>query len=139
VALGLGGAGQVLGRLGYRKLAAHTTVRGRTALILGTSAVTTAVLGLVPGPAVLLVAGAVLAGVARGVFTLVQATAVTDRWGPVHYGRLSGLIGVPITVAAAVAPWAGSAMADWFGGYAPGFLVLAAVGAMAALLSLRSV
>ncbi|MGW4213712.1 MFS transporter [Lentzea sp. NPDC004789] len=137
LALGLGGAGQVLGRLGYGKLAARTTVRSRTVLVLVASASTTAVLGLVPGPAMLLVAGAVLAGVARGVFTLVQATAVTDRWGPVHYGRLSGLIGVPITIAAAIAPWAGSAMATWFGGYAPGFLVLAAVGAVAALLSLR--
>ncbi|MDX8149924.1 MFS transporter, partial [Lentzea sp. BCCO 10_0061] len=86
VALGLGGVGQVLGRLGYARLTAKTSVRTRTALILLASAVVTALLGVVPGPALLLIAGSVLAGVTRGIFTLVQATAITDRWGAVHYG-----------------------------------------------------
>ena len=38
--------------------------------------------GLLPGPAALLVAAAMLAGAARAIFTLLQATAVTDRWAP---------------------------------------------------------
>ncbi|MFC0548304.1 hypothetical protein [Kutzneria chonburiensis] len=33
-------------------------------------------------PAVLLVLVTVLVGAVRGIFTLVQATAVSDRWGP---------------------------------------------------------
>jgi ABC-type methionine transport system permease subunit len=45
-ALGLGGLGQVLGRLGYRRLVAATTVRLRGVLILALTA--TALLGLLP-------------------------------------------------------------------------------------------
>ncbi|MDX8149922.1 MFS transporter, partial [Lentzea sp. BCCO 10_0061] len=139
VALGLGGVGQVLGRLGYARLTAKTSVRTRTALILLASAVVTALLGVVPGPALLLIAGSVLAGVARGIFTLVQATAITDRWGAVHYGQLSGLLAVPVMLTAAIAPWAGSAMASWLGGYPAVFVVLGAIGVLAAALSTASV
>ncbi|GLY49917.1 MFS transporter [Lentzea sp. NBRC 102530] len=138
-ALGLGGVGQVLGRLGYARLTARTTVRTRTALILLASAAVTTLLGLVPGPALLLIAGSVLAGVARGIFTLVQATAVTDRWGAVHYGRLSGLLAVPVMLSAAIAPWAGSALAGWLGGYPAVFVVLGIIGVVAAGLSTTSV
>lgn len=139
VALGLGGVGQVLGRLGYARLTAKTSVRTRTALVLLVSAVVTTLLGLVPGPALLLIAGSVLAGVTRGIFTLVQATAVTDRWGAVHYGRLSGLLTVPVMLTAAIAPWAGSALAGWLGGYPAVFVVLGIIGVVAAGLSTASV
>src|SRR5262245_51308568 len=71
-ALGLGGLGQVLGRLGYRRLVAITTVRIRGVLILALTAAATALLGFLPGPAALVIATAMLAGAARGVFTLLQ-------------------------------------------------------------------
>ena len=92
VALGLGGVGQVLGRLGYGRLTTATTVRTRTAIVLLAAAATIVLLGLLPGPALALLIAAVLAGSARGIFTLLQATAVTDRWGATHYGRLNGLL-----------------------------------------------
>lgn len=133
-ALGLGGAGQVLGRLGYARLAAATTVRARTVGVLAVSAVATALLGLLPGPAVLLVAAAVLAGAARGLVTLLQATAITDRWGAAHYGRLSGIVAAPALAASAVAPWAGAALAGPLGGYPAVFLLLAAAAVAAAVL-----
>jgi cyanate permease len=76
-ALGLGGAGQVLGRLGYSALTRRTSVRIRTAIILLATSATTALLGLLTSVAALIVA-AIVAGMARGVFTLLQATAVTD-------------------------------------------------------------
>ncbi|WP_439658577.1 MFS transporter [Lentzea sp. HUAS TT2] len=139
IALGLGGVGQVLGRLGYARLTARTTVRTRTLLVLLVSAAVTALLGVVPGPALLLIAGAVLAGVTRGIFTLVQATAITDRWGAVHYGQLNGLLTAPVMLTAAIAPWAGSAMAAWLGGYPAVFVVLGLVGVLAAALSTASV
>jgi Na+/melibiose symporter-like transporter len=94
-ALGLGGLGQVLGRLGYSRLTAHLGVRIRGVVILALSAAATALLAVLPGPPVLLVAAAMLAGAARGVFTLLQATAISDRWGAVHYGRINGLLSVP--------------------------------------------
>ncbi len=87
----------------------------------------------------LLIAGSVLAGVTRGIFTLVQATAITDRWGAVHYGQLNGLLTAPVMLTAAIAPWAGSAMAGWLGGYPAVFVVLGTIGLLAAALSTASV
>jgi MFS family permease len=138
-ALGLGGLGQVLGRLGYGTLTAHTSVRLRGVLILAASAAATALLALLPGPAALLIAGAMLAGAARGVFTLMQATAISDRWGATHYGRLNGILSAPAMVATALAPWAGAAMSEVLGGYPIVFAVLAGVAALAALLAAGSV
>ncbi|MGW7531697.1 MFS transporter [Amycolatopsis sp. NPDC054798] len=137
VALGLGGAGQVAGRLGYAALTRHTSVRTRTALILLAMAATTALLGLLTTvPA--LIAAAILAGMARGVFTLLQATAVTDRWGATHYGHLTGLLSAPLTITMALAPFAGAALAGLLDGYATAFLLLGAITVAAALLSLAS-
>ncbi|HWM02219.1 MAG TPA: MFS transporter [Actinophytocola sp.] len=138
-ALGLGGVGQVLGRLGYTRLVAATSVRFRGVLILALTAIATGLLGLLPGPAALLIAAAMLAGAARGVFTLLQATAVSDRWGAAHYGRLNGLLSAPAMLATALAPWAGAALAQAFGGYPVVFAVLAGVAAVAALLAVGSV
>ena len=138
-ALGLGGAGQVLGRLGYARLVASTSVQARTALVLLAAAVATGALAVVTGPPTVVIILGVLVGVTRGVFTLVQATAVTDRWGSAHYGRLSGLLSAPLMITAAFAPWAGSALAGALGGYPGVFGVLAGVGVLAAGLPLASV
>ena len=137
-ALGLGGAGQVLGRLGYGRLAAHTGIRTRTVLVLAASAATTALLGVLPGPAALLIAVAVLVGATRGIFTLLQATAISDRWGALHYGHLNGLLSAPILFATALAPWAGTALADTLGGYPTAFAALAGITALAAILATAS-
>nr|WP_246106849.1 MFS transporter [Pseudonocardia kunmingensis] len=138
-ALGLGGLGQVLGRLGYATLTAHTSVRIRSVVILAASAVATALLAVLPGPAVLLIGAAMLAGAARGVFTLLQATAISDRWGAAHYGRLNGLLSAPAMIATALAPWAGAALATALGGYSTVFAVLAGLAALAAVLAIGSV
>jgi MFS family permease len=138
-ALGLGGLGQVLGRLGYPTLARRAGVRLRAVLIFGGLATTTALLALLPGPAVALIAAAVLAGAARGVFTLLQATAVSDRWGAMHYGRLNGLFLAPATVATALAPWAGAALSEVMGGYPAVFVLLAALAVVAAALAMGTV
>ena len=134
-ALGLGGAGQTLGRTLYASLAARTTVTVRTATLITLGGVTTAGLALVPGPVPLLVVLAVLAGVVRGNLTLLQATAVTDRWGTTHYGRLSALLTAPASVAGALAPWAGAALAGPLGGYDALFLALAGSSLAAAALA----
>lgn len=138
-ALGLGGLGQVLGRLGYGRLDRMTSVRARTIAILALTAATTALLAVLPGPPTLLVAAAMLAGAVRGVFTLLQATAVSDRWGTAHYGRLNALLSAPTVVATALAPWAGAALAEVLGGYPAVFAVLAGVAGLAAVLAVGSV
>jgi MFS family permease len=100
-------------------------------------AVTTALLGVFTSLAALVIV-AVLAGFVRGIMTLLQATAVTDRWGSTHYGHLSGVLSAPVTLATAMGPWIGAALASLLGGYAPMFLVLGGLGALAAVISWAS-
>lgn len=106
--------------------------------MVGLGGLTTAALGVIAGPYALLVALAVVAGTIRGNLTLLQATAVTDRWGTTHYGRLSGLLAAPAHTAAALAPFAGAALAAPLGGYPALFVLLAALSAVAAVTSLGS-
>ncbi|WP_433476186.1 MFS transporter [Spirillospora sp. CA-142024] len=138
-ALGLGGLGQVAGRLCYGSLARRSSVRTRTVCILAGSAVTTTALAALPGPIALLIVIAVLAGTMRGIATLLQATAISDRWGTAAYGSLSGILAAPATIAGAVAPVAGATIATALGGYPTLFAALAATAGLAALLAAGSV
>ncbi|WUT48848.1 MFS transporter [Streptomyces pseudovenezuelae] len=105
----------------------------RTTILIALGGLTTAAFAAAPGPYALLIAVSVVAGMVRGNLTLLQATAITDRWGATHYGRLSGLLAAPATTAAALAPFAGAALATPLGGYGPLFLLLATVSVAAAL------
>lgn len=134
VALGVGGAGQVLGRVGYQTLVRRLSVVPRTVIIMAGVAATTALLGLFTSYAALVVV-AVAAGMVRGVMTLLQATAVTERWGATHYGHLSGILSAPTMIATALSPFVGAALAGLFGGYAAMFVVLGGVAALAAALA----
>ncbi|MCX5316113.1 MFS transporter [Streptomyces sp. NBC_00154] len=132
-ALGLGGAGQTLGRTVYAALARRTRPAARTAVLIALGGVTTGALAVVSGPYSLLVVLSMAAGMVRGNLTLLQATAVTDRWGTSHYGRLSGLLAAPTGIAAALAPFAGATLAAMIGGYARLFGALAVLSGLAAL------
>lgn len=134
-ALGLGGVGQVLGRLGYGALIRRTGVRGRTVLVFLLAGITTLALGMIPGPVAAIVGASVVAGAVRGVATLLQATAVSDRWGAASYGALSAILGAPAVAAAALAPWAGAGLAAVMGGYPALFVLLAGLLGAAALLA----
>jgi MFS family permease len=134
-ALGLGGAGQVAGRLCYRALESRTGARGRAAAVIAAGAAVTLLLGLLPGPAALLVAASVIAGAVRGVFTLTEATLVADWWGADRYAVINGMFNAPLTAAGAVAPTVGAGIAAVTGSYPAMFAVLAAVAAAAAALA----
>ncbi|MBF6488838.1 MFS transporter [Nocardia otitidiscaviarum] len=138
LALGLGGAGQLLGRIGYLALVARTSVASRTVAIVAATALATALLGVGTTVPVLIAIG-IGAGVIRGLFTLIKATAITDRWGATHYGRLNGLLSAPVVIVMALAPWAGSLLSAWTGDYARAYLVLALLAAPAAVLAGRTV
>ncbi|MFE6097915.1 hypothetical protein [Streptomyces nigra] len=71
----------------------------------------TATFAAVPGPCILLIFVSVMVGMVRGNLTLLQATAITDPRGAMHYGRLSGLLAAPATTASAHAPFVGAALA----------------------------
>jgi hypothetical protein len=83
---------QPLGRTLYATLARRTGVTTRTVTLITAGGVITAALALTPGPYPLLLLLAIVAGMDRGNLTLLQATAVSDRWGTTHYGHLSGLL-----------------------------------------------
>ncbi|WP_230193460.1 MFS transporter [Streptomyces coriariae] len=134
-ALGLGGAGQTLGRTLYATLARRSSPALRAAVLIGLGGATTAAFALIPGPYPLLATLAVTAGTVRGNLTLLQATAITDRWGTHRYGRLSGLLAAPATTASALAPFAGTALAVPLGGYPHLFAALALVSALAAVMA----
>jgi MFS family permease len=136
--LGLLGAGQLLGRIAYAPLSARTSAAGRTVTILLGSAAAIGLLAALPGPASLLVVVAVLVGAARGAGTLLQATIVADRWGSARYGTLSGFFAAPITAAAALAPWAGTALAEMTGSYPATFWLLSGSLLVAAAVAYRS-
>jgi len=138
IALGVGGAGQVAGRLGYGRLNRWSSAAGRASFVLGLAAASTVFLAVSASTFVLALLGSAIAGVARGLLTLIQATAVTDRWGIVHFGRLNGILLAPVTLAAALAPFGGAALAEESGGFREAFVILAAVCAVAAALALRT-
>jgi predicted MFS family arabinose efflux permease len=126
-ALALVGAGQVAGRLGYAALARRTSPRGRTMVILTAGAVTIA-----------LFAVALLAGAARGTYTLLQATAVSDRWGIRDFPTVNGIFSAPTTIAMAVAPAGGALLAAQFGSYPAAFYLLAGLTFTGAALAART-
>ncbi len=134
-ALGIGGFGQVIGRLGYARLAARTDLVPRTVAIFGVSAVSTGILAVVPGPYIVIVAASLIAGYTRGLATLLGATAISDRWGIDNYARLNGIFSGPLMAAAAIAPFLGAGLALLPGGFPFAFGVLAAIGALGTVIA----
>lgn len=134
-ALGLGGVGQVIGRMGYGLLARRVRTVPRTVAVVALGGVTTALLGATSGPIGLLVAIAMIAGAVRGISTLLQATAVPERWGTAQYGTLNAALSAPVTIAIAVAPWASASMATVMGGYPQLFGALAMVSLAASAIA----
>ena len=133
--LGLSGAGQVAGRLAYPPLDRLLSPNARSAAVMGVMGVTLAALALVPGPPLVLVLVAVLGGAARGLFTLVGATLVSDHWGAQRYAAINGVYHAPKGVAAALAPAFGAGVAAITGGYPAMFGVLAALALAGAALA----
>jgi len=138
MALGVGGAGQVAGRLFYGPVLTKLPVRARMVATLLAASLTTIGLATVHDPLLLVGAVAFAAGTARGIFTLVKATAVADRWGTAAYGARNSLISGSVTAVAALAPWVCAALAEAIGSFASTFLLLGGLAAVAAALTPRT-
>ncbi len=136
VALGIGGAGQVAGRLFYAPVLTRWSPRARTVATLAAASVSTLALALVHQPVAVVCALSFAAGIARGIFTLIQATAVSDRWGTHDYGARSGILSGGVLTASAFAPWIGTLLASALGSYAAAFVILA-IGCLAATALVR--
>ncbi len=117
IALGIGGAGQVAGRLVYGPIVARLSVRPRTIAVVAAGALTTLALAVSAGSLFLACAASFAAGTARGMFTLIQATAVADRWGTRAVGARTAVLSGGVMAASAFAPWLGTLLAELTGGF----------------------
>jgi len=123
--MAVGGVGQVTGRLFYGRLSAVAGPAARAWLTLGLVSLSTMAFAETPSPFALVAIVSFAGGMARGMFTLVQATAISDRWGPTAYGARNGVLSGWTMGASALAPWAGSFLADHTGGHSVAFWFLA--------------
>ena len=130
-ALGLLGAGQVIGRLVYVALPHRTAPWVPLVATSGLAVVLLGLMAIVPGPPWLLIAIGMAAGAVRGAQTLVQGSAVADRWGTRNYGSINGVFAAPITAVSALGPALGPVVAAGLGGYAAMALVMAGVAVVA--------
>lgn len=132
------GAGQVLGRLGYPTLTRRTSPRARTTAILAAGAVPIALLAVLPGPVSAVIVTATCVGAVRGTYTLLQATAVSDRWGTDQFATLNGIFVAPAIAATAIAPAGGALLADRLGSYPAAYHLLAILTLAGAALAVAS-
>jgi MFS family permease len=131
--LGLIGAGQVLGRLVYLALP-HTAAPWIAPALIGTAgSAILAAFGFATQPGWIF-ATAITAGAVRGALTLVQASAVADRWGAHAYGRLNGVLAAPVSALTALSPGVGVAIASAEGSYQTMAYTMAAVCLVGAVL-----
>ena len=138
IALGLVGFGQVVGRFGYPSLERHTSTRTRTVVLFAAGAVGLWLLAFVPGPVWALIGIAMLCGAVRGCLTLLQATAVSDRWGTRDFGAVNGVFVAPVIALTALAPVAGPALAGLLGGFPAMVMLMAALVTGATALAART-
>lgn len=131
IVLGVVGLGQLLGRLGFGRFSAPGVRSIRNIVIVASLVSSTLLLVVVAGPVWAVVAIAILFGAARGAGTLMHATAVVEVWGPERYGALVGVFGMPITLAQALSPWIGAALAGVLGSFAAMDVAMAIAAAIA--------
>lgn len=134
--LGLIGAGQVLGRLVYLAVPHTASPWIAPALVGILGAVVLAGFAAASHP-VWIFTTAIVAGAIRGGLTLVQASAIADRWGSRSYGRLNGMLTGPVAALTALAPAAAATVAASLGSYSAMGFVMAAVCAIGGLLVIR--
>lgn len=132
--LGLVGVGQVVGRILFTVLNRVVPLPLRPLLVGVSASVSLAAFAFVTGPLALLVLLALLAGAARGALTLVQATAVVERWGTHRLGTHTGVFSAPITASIALAPVGGVALAAVVGSFPIAAGVLAALAGIGTLI-----
>src|SRR5699024_12297266 len=116
----------------------HAAARPRTVILFAAGAVGLWLLAPVPGPTWLLIGIGMVVGAVRGCITLLQATAVSDRWGTKNVGAVNGVFVAPITAGTALAPVTGPALAGVLGGYPMMAVAMAGLLRLTTLLSART-
>ncbi|WP_216658774.1 MFS transporter [Nocardioides sp. zg-1230] len=136
VALGVGGVGQVVGRVFYGPVLSRLGPTTRAVTTIAGVVATTGALALWQSPYAFVCVLSFLSGTVRGIFTLIQATAVVDRWGVGDIGHRNGILTGAVTVVAAFAPWVGAVLATVLGSYDATFALLAGLAVVSVLVLL---
>lgn len=134
-ALGMVGLGQVVGRLLYLTTPRNAAPWVPLVITAVLASVSLFLVALIPGPIWLLVALGMLAGAVRGAQTLVQASAVVDRWGAAQYGSINGFFAAPLTMILAFGPALGPFVAENTGSYTAMAIIAAALAACSAVIA----
>lgn len=135
ITLGLVGAGQLAGRVLFMVLPRGLPPWLPLAAVAASTALALLAIAVLEGPTSTLVVVAVVAGAIRGTQTLVQANAVSDRWGSANYGAINGVFSAPLTVLVALTPALGPLFAEASGSFAAMTAILAGVAALGAILA----
>lgn len=127
------GPAQVAGRVALMAVASRMDARSAGRIVTVMFSVAIAMLMLQPEAAVMLFVAMGTYGAANGIMTIVRGTAVPELLWREGYGAVNGLIGLPASVAQALAPTAAALIWQATGGYmAVLWLILALSAAMAA-------
>jgi len=132
--LGIIGAGQVLGRMIFYAIPGRRIPWVQLSVAGGLSAIMLLLMGVIAAPFIAVALIVFLVGAGRGAMTLVDATAVSDRWGTTNYGALSGVLHAPTGIALAVTPALGVVLAESLGSFAAMVVAMAGVVAVGAFL-----
>jgi MFS family permease len=126
------GPAQVVGRFVHAVAGQGVQLRGlgiAVLLVVPVSLMLFAVGGNVP----VLIAFAILFGVANGLVTIVRGGLIPEYFGRSHIGRISGAMAAVAMVARAAGPWAAALVLVAVGDYLSVMLLLAGLGTLAAV------
>jgi MFS family permease len=127
------GPAQVLGRFVFALRGRGASLRKLGIVVLAAMPVSMLMLAL--GERLwVLIAAAVLYGIANGLVTIVRGGLVPEYFGRAHIGRIGGAMSAIGLVARAIGPLAVAWWLAWVPGYASALLALGALGAIALLL-----
>jgi len=101
----------------------------------GVSATLLLLMGVVAAPFIAVAIIVFLVGAGRGAMTLVDATAVSDRWGTANYGALSGVLHAPTAIALGITPAIGVLLAESLGSFSAMVVAMAGVVLVGAVLA----
>jgi len=118
LASGAIGVMQVAGRAVFAPLERRLSIRGMLLLIFALHAL--AIVGLLISTSTWMILFFVVAfGTSYGASTLARVTALANEYGASHYGRISSVMSIFITIAITIAPVGTSALFDYFKSYTP--------------------
>ncbi|MFO1219744.1 MAG: MFS transporter [Burkholderiaceae bacterium] len=124
------GPAQVLGRFVHAVAGGGVQLR-RLGLVVLLVVPASLVLFAVGGTVPVLIAFAILFGLANGLVTIVRGGLIPEYFGRAHIGRISGAMAAVAMVARAAAPWAAALALVALGHYLGVMLLLAGLGAVA--------